>query len=146
MAVLAPRTAAAQGTVKAPAREVPPAEPTIANVNACLICERVALAKEGRNPHLIAEMDHSHFVVGDHQFHQEYALFLFKEHVREPFDLPPHVQREHFREVMRAAEAINNTFQPWKMVSYPCFRTYTAAASLPRSWNTSQCRFASTWP
>jgi hypothetical protein len=26
---------------------VPPAEPTIANVNACLICERVALAKEG---------------------------------------------------------------------------------------------------
>jgi hypothetical protein len=92
-----------------------PAASTIAKVNACLICERVALAKEGRNPHLIAEMDHTYFVVGDHQFHQGYALVLLKEHVREPFDLPPHVQREHFREVMRAAEAINNTFEPWKM-------------------------------
>jgi len=35
----------------------------------------VALAKEGRNPHLIAEMDHSYFVVGDHQFHQGYDTF-----------------------------------------------------------------------
>ena len=32
---------------------------------------------------------------------------LLKQHVREPFELPPDVQREHFREVMRAAEAIS---------------------------------------
>ena len=51
-----------------------------------LFCERVAVAKEGRSPHLIAEMDHSYFVVGDHQFHQGYALVLLKDHVREPFD------------------------------------------------------------
>jgi diadenosine tetraphosphate (Ap4A) HIT family hydrolase len=89
-------------------------------VNACLICERVALAKQGRNPHLIAEMDHSYFVVGDHQFHQGYALVLLKEHVREPFELSPHVQREHFREVMRAAEALNDTFQPWKL-NFSCY-------------------------
>jgi diadenosine tetraphosphate (Ap4A) HIT family hydrolase len=89
-------------------------------MNDCLICERVALAGEGRNPYLIAEMDHSYFVVGDHQFHQGYALVLLKEHVREPFELSPDVQREHFREVMRAAEAINATFQPRKM-NFSCY-------------------------
>jgi diadenosine tetraphosphate (Ap4A) HIT family hydrolase len=91
---------------------VPPTDCTIANVNACLICERVALAKEASNPHLIAEMDHSYFVLGDHQFHRGYALVLLKEHVREPFELSPHAQREHFREVMRAAEALNDTSSP----------------------------------
>ena len=71
-------------------------------MHGCLICECVALAEEGRNPHLIAAMEHSYFVVGDHQFHQGYALVLLKEHVREPFELSPGVQREHFREVMLA--------------------------------------------
>jgi diadenosine tetraphosphate (Ap4A) HIT family hydrolase len=89
-------------------------------VNACLICERVALLKAGRNPHLIAEMTYSYFVVGDHQWHQGYALVLLKEHVREPFQLPPDMQREHFREVMRAAEALNDTFLPSKM-NFSCY-------------------------
>ena len=80
-----------------------------------MICERVALANEGRNPHLVAEMEHSYFVVGDHQFHDGYALVLLKNHVREPFELSPDVQREHFREVMRAAQAIHDSFRPWKM-------------------------------
>jgi len=77
-------------------------------MNPCLICDRVSLAKAGRSPHLIAEMTHSYFVVGDHQWHQGYALVLLKEHVREPFQLSPDIQREHFREVMRAAEAIRH--------------------------------------
>jgi diadenosine tetraphosphate (Ap4A) HIT family hydrolase len=85
-----------------------------------LICQRVALANEGRNPYLIAEMDHSFFVVGDHQFHRGYALVLLKEHVREPFELSPPAQLEHFREVMRAAEALNNTFRPFKL-NYSCY-------------------------
>jgi hypothetical protein len=55
------------------------------------MCERVALATVGRSPHLVAEMEHSLFVVGDHQWHRAYALVLLKEHVREPFDLPPDV-------------------------------------------------------
>ena len=86
----------------------------------CLICERVALAREGHNPHVIAEMEHSYFVVGDSQFHRGYALVLLKEHVREPFELPPTVQQEHFREVMRAAEALVATFSPVKM-NFSCY-------------------------
>jgi diadenosine tetraphosphate (Ap4A) HIT family hydrolase len=30
------------------------------------------------------------------------------------------VQREHFREVMRAAEALNETFRPWKL-NFSCY-------------------------
>ncbi len=86
----------------------------------CLICERVALARSGESPWLIAEMEHSFFVVGDHQFHPGYALVLLKEHVREPFELAPEIQREHFSEVMRAAEAIQRTFQPWKL-NFSCY-------------------------
>ena len=67
----------------------------ITGVNDCLICERVALAREAQNPYLIAEMEHTYFVVGDHQCFKGYALVLLKEHVREPFELPPDVQREH---------------------------------------------------
>ena len=54
-------------------------------------------------------MDHSYFVVGDHQFHQGYALGLMKEHVREPFELSPHVQREHFREVIALRRRLGGT-------------------------------------
>ena len=89
-------------------------------MSTCLICERVALAKAGRNPYLIAEMDRSYFVVGDHQWHQGYALVLLKEHIREPFHLPLHAQSEHFREVMRAADALDRTFQPEKM-NFSCY-------------------------
>ncbi|HUG65754.1 MAG TPA: HIT family protein [Gaiellaceae bacterium] len=84
-------------------------------MSGCLICDRVALASDGRNPYVVAEMEHSYFVVGDSQFHRGYALVLLKEHVREPFDLPVSVQCDHFREVMRAAEALHATFQPVKM-------------------------------
>jgi diadenosine tetraphosphate (Ap4A) HIT family hydrolase len=86
----------------------------------CLICDRVTVAQSGENPWLICEMEHTVFVVGDHQFHPGYALVLLKEHVREPFELSPHVQREHFAEVMRAAHAIQQTFQPWKL-NFSCY-------------------------
>src|SRR3954451_14607416 len=86
----------------------------------CLICERVVLAREGRNPHLVAEMEHSLFVVGDHPFHRGYAVVALKQHVREPYELSPDVQGEHFREVMRAAEALDRTFRPIKM-NFSCY-------------------------
>jgi len=80
----------------------------------------VAAADADRNPHLVAEMEHSIFVVGDHQWHRGYAVVALKKHVREPYDLTPDVQGEHFREVMRAAEAIAKTFRPVKM-NFSCY-------------------------
>lgn len=78
------------------------------------------MAREERNPYLIAEMEHSFFVVGDHQFHQGYSLVLLKDHVRELHDLPSDLQREHFAEVMRATRAVHATFSPWKL-NHACY-------------------------
>ncbi|HVW88506.1 MAG TPA: HIT family protein [Gaiellaceae bacterium] len=86
----------------------------------CLICNRVALAADGRNPYLVAGLEHSIFVVGDHQWHRGYALVLLKEHVREPHHLSPELQGEHFRELMRAARAIDRTFRPAKL-NFSCY-------------------------
>ncbi len=86
----------------------------------CLICDRVHSAREGRNPFLIAEFDHSIFVVGDHQFHRGYSLVLLKEHIREPHELAPDLQAAHFADVMRAGRAANEAFKPWK-INYACY-------------------------
>ncbi len=86
----------------------------------CLICDRITLWQRGQNPYMIHEFEHSIFVVGDHQFHQGYALVLLKEHVRELHDLTPHVQTALFQEVMWAGRALMDTFQPWKM-NYACY-------------------------
>jgi diadenosine tetraphosphate (Ap4A) HIT family hydrolase len=93
---------------------------TITAVDQCLVCDRVALARDGGNPYLVAEMQQSIFVVGDHQWHRGYSVVALKEHVREPYNLSPDVQGEHFREVMRAAEALERTFQPLKM-NFSCY-------------------------
>ena len=78
----------------------------------CLICERVQLGREGRNPYFIHEFEHSLFVVGDHQYHPDCSLVLLKEHVRELHELTPAVQTALFQEVMAATNAIVQTFTP----------------------------------
>ena len=86
----------------------------------CLICGRIALWREGKNPYFIHEFKRSIFVVGDHQFHRGYALVLLKQHVRELHELPENVQLEHFSEVMTAGKAIQAAFDPWKL-NYACY-------------------------
>ena len=87
---------------------------------ACLVCERVRMAQEGRNPYLVTELDHTIVVIGDHQFHRGYTLVLLKEHVRELHELDSEVQLGQFAEVMRAGKAVAMTFGPWKM-NYACY-------------------------
>lgn len=88
--------------------------------SSCLICERVALWREGKNPYLITEFKHSIFVVGDHQFFKGYALVLYKEHVRELHELPSAIQTALFEEVMAATRALVAAYQPWKM-NHACY-------------------------
>lgn len=87
---------------------------------ACTICRRVSLWREGRNPYFIHEFEHSIFIVGDHRFHRGYCLLLLKDHVRELHELAPSVQVEMFEELMRAGRALVDTFNPWKM-NYSCY-------------------------
>jgi diadenosine tetraphosphate (Ap4A) HIT family hydrolase len=78
------------------------------------------MAREGRNPYLIAEMDHTVFVVGDNQFHKGYTLVLLKDHVRELHELAPAVQLAQFSELMRATRAVQATFEPLKL-NHACY-------------------------
>ena len=78
----------------------------------CLICDRIQLWREGRNPYVIHEFEHSLLVVGDHQYHPDCSLVLLKDHVRELHELTPAVQTALFQEVMAATNAIVQTFTP----------------------------------
>jgi diadenosine tetraphosphate (Ap4A) HIT family hydrolase len=86
----------------------------------CLICERVKLAQEGKNPYLIHEFKHSYMVLGDHQYYKGYCVLALKEHIRELHELDTEQQREMFEELMRAGQAVYEAFQPWKM-NYSCY-------------------------
>lgn len=81
----------------------------------CLICQRVALWRAGQNPYLIAEFEHSLFVVCDHQYYRGYALLLLKDHIRDLHQLPPDVQAGLFAELMRATAAVVSAYHPDKM-------------------------------
>ncbi len=81
----------------------------------CLICERLASAQAGQNPYLIAEFEHSVFVVGDHQYYRGYTLLLLKQHIRDLHELAPDIQAGMFRELMEATNAVVKTFAPDKL-------------------------------
>ena len=49
----------------------------------CLICERIELIKQGRNPHFVKELETGFVVIGDGQYFKGYTLFLAKKHVTE---------------------------------------------------------------
>lgn len=84
-----------------------------------LICRRVELCRQGKNPHLIHAFRQSYFVVGDHQFRGYSLLLLLKRHVRELHELSLQESREFSDELRLAGRAIAQTFQPWKM-NYLC--------------------------
>jgi len=49
----------------------------------CLICHRIELIKQNKNPYFIKELETSYAVLGDSQFYQGYSLLLCKEHKTE---------------------------------------------------------------
>ena len=81
----------------------------------CLICERIALIKESRNPYFVIELQTAYVVVGDHQLFKGYTLVLFKEHIAELHTLPSQTRSIFLEEVSIVGEAVFNCFQPKKM-------------------------------
>ena len=53
----------------------------------CLICERIQMIKEHKNPYFVKELETGYVVLGDHQHFKGYTLFLCKEHKTELFQL-----------------------------------------------------------
>ena len=85
----------------------------------CLICDRIQMIKEGKNPYFVKELDSGYVVLGDHQFFRGYTLFLFKEHKTELFDLDRDIRSRYLEEMPIVAEAVSKAFGAEKM-NYEC--------------------------
>ena len=83
----------------------------------CLICERIALIKEKKNPYFVRELKTGYVVLGDSQRFKGYTLFLCKQHAYELHELEPHFRDEFLHEMAVVAEAVYHAFQPDKLNS-----------------------------
>lgn len=81
----------------------------------CLICGRIKMIEENRNPWFVKEMDTGYVVIGDHQHFKGYTLFLCKEHKTELFQLDHAVKMKFLEEMATVAEAVAKAFGAEKM-------------------------------
>lgn len=81
----------------------------------CLICERIQMIKEGKNPYFVCELETGYVVLGDHQRFKGYTLFLCKEHSTELHLLEPSFKMKYLEEMSLVAEAVFNVNKPNKM-------------------------------
>ena len=81
----------------------------------CLICNRINLINDGKNPYFVKELDTGYVVIGDHQYFRGYTIFLCKEHKTELFQLPKLYKMRFLEEMSIVAEAVSKTFKAEKM-------------------------------
>lgn len=81
----------------------------------CLICERIQMIKEGKNPYFVCELETGYVVLGDYQRFKGYTLFLCKEHSSELHLLEPSFKMKYLEEMSLVAEAVFNVNKPNKM-------------------------------
>ena len=81
----------------------------------CLICDRIKMIKEDRNPYFVKELKTGYVVIGDHQHFKGYTLFLCKKHKTELFQLEDKVKIQFLEEMSLVAEAVSSAFGAEKM-------------------------------
>ena len=81
----------------------------------CLICERIQMIKEHKNPYFVKELETGYVVLGDHQHFKGYTLFLCKEHKTELFQLDKDAKIKFLEEMSLVAEAVARAFHAEKM-------------------------------
>lgn len=81
----------------------------------CLICERIELTKQGKNPHFVKELETGYVVIGDGQYFKGYTLFLAKEHVTELHQMEYETKIKFLEEMSIVQEAVAKAFQAEKM-------------------------------
>lgn len=81
----------------------------------CLVCDRIQMIREGRNPYFVKELETGYVVIGDHQHFKGYTLFLYKEHTVELFHLETDRKRRYLEEMSLVAEAVARAFGAEKM-------------------------------
>lgn len=85
----------------------------------CMICDRIEMIHDGRNPFFVKELNTGYVVIGDNQHFRGYTLFLCKQHKTELFYLEKDFSAEFMREMILVAEAVKNAFGAEKM-NYEC--------------------------
>ena len=81
----------------------------------CIVCDRIKMIKEGRNPYFVKELETGYVVIGDLQHFKGYSLFLSKEHKTELFQLDYAVKMKFLEEMSIVAEAVFQAFDAEKM-------------------------------
>lgn len=81
----------------------------------CLICERIELIKQGKNPNFVKELETGYVVIGDGQYFKGYTLFLAKEHVTELHQMEYETKIKFLEEMSIVQEAVAKAFQAEKM-------------------------------
>ena len=81
----------------------------------CLICDRIELIKQGKNPNYVKELETGYVVIGDGQYFKGYTLFLAKEHVTELHQMEYETKIKFLEEMSIVQEAVAKAFQAEKM-------------------------------
>lgn len=81
----------------------------------CLICQRIALIKQHRNPYFVKALATGDVVLADSQYFRGYTLFLAKEHVTELHLMAPEVKCQFMAEMSWVSEACAAVFAADKM-------------------------------
>lgn len=81
----------------------------------CLICKRIELIKQGKNPYFIKEFETGYAVLGDYQFFKGYSLLLCKLHKTDLHQLDKEFRQKFLEEMSILAEAVYKTFKPQKL-------------------------------
>ena len=81
----------------------------------CLICQRIKLIEQGKNPFFIKKFETGYAVLGDHQYFKGYCLFLCKIHKIELHELDKKFKMKFLEEMSVLAEAVYKTFKPAKL-------------------------------
>lgn len=81
----------------------------------CLICDRIRMIQEGRNPWFVKELETGYVVLGDNQHFEGYTLFLCKTHKSELFHLNAAEKLKHLEEMALVTETVSKAFGAEKM-------------------------------
>ncbi|WP_338231391.1 HIT family protein [Companilactobacillus muriivasis] len=81
----------------------------------CLICNRIDMIKNHKNPYFVKELSTGYVVLADSQYFRGYTLFLAKEHVTELHLMVPEVKDRFMKEMSWVSEACSIAFGADKM-------------------------------
>lgn len=81
----------------------------------CMVCKRINLIKQNKNPYFVRELKTGYVVIGDHQRIKGYTLFLCKECKTELHFLENSFRDEFLHEMAIVAEAVYHAFKPDKL-------------------------------